>query len=60
MYVTRGMEGGHPKCLQRRTEGEGYHDSCVRTHLHYLFSCLMVSYELVTRGFELVLSTFNS
>ena len=53
MYVTRGMEGGHPKCLQRRTVGEGYHDSCVRTSL-------FLSYELVTRGFELVLSTFNS
>ena len=28
-----------------RTGGEGYHASCVRTHLHYLFSCfcLMVS-----------------
>ena len=25
MYVTRGMEGGHPKCLQMRTGGEGYH-----------------------------------
>ena len=33
MYVTRGMEGAHPK------GGEGYHTSCVRTHLHYLFSC---------------------
>ena len=46
MYVTRGMEEGHPKCLQMGTEGEGYHASCVRTHLHYLFSlfCLMVSY----------------
>ena len=33
MYVTRGMEGGHPK------EGEGYHASCVRMHLHDLFSC---------------------
>ena len=44
MYVTRGMERGHPKCLQMRTGGEGYHASCVRTHLH-LFSCfcLMVS-----------------
>ena len=25
MYVTRGMEGSHPKCLQMRTGGEGYH-----------------------------------
>ena len=46
MYVTRGMEAGHPKCLQMHTWGEEYHASCVRTHLHYLFSCfsLMVSY----------------
>ena len=45
MYATRGMEGGHPKGVQLRTGGEGYHASCVRTHLHYLFSsfCLMVS-----------------
>ena len=45
MNVTREMEGGHPKCLQVCTGGEGYHTSCVRTHLHYLFSCfcLMVS-----------------
>ena len=39
MYVTRGMEGAHPKCLQMRTGGAGYHASFVRTHLHYLFSC---------------------
>ena len=25
MYVTSGMEGSHPKCLQMRIEGEGYH-----------------------------------
>ena len=45
MYVTRGMERGHSKCLQMCTEGEGYHVSCVRTQLHYLFSyfCLMMS-----------------
>ena len=44
-YVTRGMERSHPICLQMRTGGERYHASCVRTHLHYLFSCfcLMVS-----------------
>ena len=43
-YV-RGMEGGHPKCVQVRTGGKGYHASCVCTHLRYLFSCfcLMVS-----------------
>ena len=33
MYITRGMEGGHPK------EGEGYHASCACTHLRDLFSC---------------------
>ena len=33
IYVTRGMDGGHPK------GGEGYHASCVRTHLYYLFPC---------------------
>ena len=39
------MEEGHLKCLQMRTGGEGYDASCVRTYLHYLFSCscLMVS-----------------
>ena len=44
-YVTRGIEGGHSKCLQMRTGGEGYNASCLRAHLHYLFSCfcLMVS-----------------
>ena len=35
----RGMEGGHPKCVQVRTKGEGYHASLVRTHLYYLFLC---------------------
>ena len=45
MYVTRGMEGDHPKCAQVRKWGDGYHASCIRKHLHYLFSCfcLMVS-----------------
>ena len=38
MCVTRGMERGHPKRLQIGTRGEGYHASCVRTHLHHLFS----------------------
>ena len=43
MYVTRGMEGVHPK------GGEGHHASFVRSHLHYLFSCFchMVSCFLV-------------
>ena len=31
-YVTRGMEGVHPK-------GGEFHVSCARTHLHYHFSC---------------------
>ena len=45
MYVTRGIEGVHPKCLPMRTGGEGYQASCIRAHLHYLFSCfcLMVN-----------------
>ena len=34
-----GNEGGHPKCVQVYTGEEGYHTSCVRTHLHYRFSC---------------------
>ena len=36
---------GHPKCVQVCTGWEEYHASCVRTHLHYLFSffCLVVS-----------------
>ena len=38
MYVTRGMGMGHPKCLQTRTGGEGYHASCVHT-LFLCFSC---------------------
>ena len=33
MYVTRGMERGHPKGVER------YHASCIRSHLHYLVSC---------------------
>ena len=45
MYVTRGMQRSHPKCVQVHTGGEGHHASCIRPHLHYLFSCfcLMVS-----------------
>ena len=39
MYVTRGIEGGHPKCAQMHTGGEEYNVSCVRTHLYYLFLC---------------------
>ena len=43
MYVTRGMKGS--KMGTGVYRGEGYHASCVRTHLHYLFLyfCLMVS-----------------
>ena len=40
------MEGAHPKCVQLRTEREGYHALCVCTHLRYHFPsfCLMASY----------------
>ena len=31
-----GNGGGHPKCVQVRTGGEGYHTSYARTHLHAL------------------------
>ena len=44
MYITRGMEVGHPKCLQMRTGGEGYQASCVHTHLHHFFSCFFMFY----------------
>ena len=44
MQLTKGMEGGHPKCLQMRTEGEEYQTSCVRTHLHYLFYKFLFGY----------------
>ena len=33
MYVTRGKEEDHSKCLQMRTGGEGHHASCARQHL---------------------------
>ena len=44
-YTTEGMKGVHPKYVLVHTGGEGYYASCVRTHLHYLFSsfCLMLS-----------------
>ena len=43
MYVCNQVNGGgHLKFLQMCTGEEGYHASCVRTHLHYLFSCFMV------------------
>ena len=43
-HITRGMEEGPPKCVQVRLREEGYHVSCVRTHLYCLFSwfCFMV------------------
>ena len=46
MYVTRGVKVAHPKCLQKRTEREGCHNSCLRTYIHYLSSCFchMVSF----------------
>ena len=42
MYVTRGMKGSHPKCLQMPTGGEWSRASFVRTYLTSCF-CLMVS-----------------
>ena len=42
MYVTRGMEGGHAKCIQVRTGEEGHNASCVRTHLHALLTSLFM------------------
>ena len=46
MYLHKwGNEGGSSKIVLVHTGGEGYYASCVRTHLHYLFSyfCLMLS-----------------
>ena len=34
--TTRGIEVGHSKCLQMRTEGEGYHASCF-FHVFHVF-----------------------
>ena len=31
--------GGVNQNVYRCAQGEGYHASCLRTHLHYLFSC---------------------
>ena len=59
MYVTRGMKWGHPKCVQVRTGGEGYHAyirtyiSCVHTRLHYLFSCFCLMVFCVRRNLTL-------
>ena len=36
--ATGGMEGGHPKHVQVRTGVQGYHASCVRTHLLFSLS----------------------
>ena len=35
IYVITRIKVGHPKCLQMRTGGEGYHASCVRTHISF-------------------------
>ena len=35
IYVITRTKVGHPKCLQMRTGGEGYHASCVRTHISF-------------------------
>ena len=40
-------EGGHPKCAQVCTGGEGYYASCVRTHLRYLFSCFFLTVSFI-------------
>ena len=53
MYVTKGMERGHPNCVQVRTGGEGYHASCARTHLHYLFSCFRLVSCFICRSLTL-------
>ena len=39
MYVIRGIEVGHPKCLQMRTGVVGYQASYVRTPFHCFFLC---------------------
>ena len=39
--------GGHPKCVQVRTVGEGYHASCAGTYTHLLFS---QSYDVLTHA----------
>ena len=37
--LPRGIKGARPECVQVRMGGKGYRASCVRTQLHYLFSC---------------------
>ena len=59
MYVTREMEGSHPKFLQICTGGEGYHASCISTNLHlFSYICLMVSRFMCTYELTLSLSYF--
>ena len=55
MYVTRGIEGSHRKCVQMGRGREEYHASCVLARLHYLFSCfcLMMSC-LICRNLNLL------
>ena len=54
MYVTKGKEGDHPKCLQMRTGGEGYHASCVRQHLSlFMFLSYDVLWQQVTVSIRL-------
>ena len=45
--------GGHPKCVQVRTEGEGYHAShvCVHTYAHLIF---LLSYDVLTHALSYV------
>ena len=57
-YVRNWENGGEvwldSKCVQVHTEGEGYHTLCVRTHLHYLFSCFyLMVYCFICRNLTL-------
>ena len=47
-YATGGGIGeGHPKCVRLLAGGGGCHASCVRRHLHYLFSCFWQHFCLI-------------
>ena len=41
--AAEGMEGGHPKCVQVHTWGEGYHVSRVPTHLQTITLFMFLS-----------------
>ena len=64
MGVTEGMEGGHPKCVQVHTGGEGYDSSCVPTHLKtitlfmfFVLSCPDLTF--IKRGCFCIYSNFH-